>query len=67
MRGWWRANVEIFSEHGHLGRGGHGLPKVSPGAALPYPCMSCGRPLAVFFPFGHPMPYAYVSEEVLSF
>jgi hypothetical protein len=27
---------------GRMARGVHGLPKVSPGTAMPYPCMPCG-------------------------
>jgi hypothetical protein len=53
--------------------GGHGLPKVSLGPAMPYPSTSCGRETpekalwpfqgwagqhaAVFYPLGHPTPY----------
>jgi hypothetical protein len=47
-------------------------PRVSPGAAMPYPYTPCGQatpettswcgppapPLAVLYPFGHPTPYA---------
>jgi hypothetical protein len=29
--------------HGRMARGGHGLPKVSPGPAMPYPSTPCGR------------------------
>jgi hypothetical protein len=29
--------------HGRMARGGHRLPKVSPGLAMPYPSMPCGR------------------------
>jgi hypothetical protein len=29
--------------HGRMARGGHGLPKVSPGTAMPYPSMPWGR------------------------
>jgi hypothetical protein len=28
---------------GRIASGGHGLPKVSPGPAMPYPSMPCGR------------------------
>jgi YD repeat-containing protein len=56
-----------------MARGGHGLPKVSLGLAMPYPFAPWGRatpqtgmaypqggqPAAVFYPFGHPLPYAY--------
>jgi hypothetical protein len=55
-----------------MARGGLGLPKVSPGPAMPYPSMPCGRvtpekalwlaggpPVANFYPFGHPITYAY--------
>jgi hypothetical protein len=59
--------------HGHMARGGHGLPKVSFGSAMPYPSTPCGQntpgvgrlqggwPTAVSYPFGHPMLYAYGS------
>jgi hypothetical protein len=49
---------------------GHGLSKVSPRPAMTYPSTSCGpgvahlqggQPAAVLYPFGHPMPYAYVN------
>jgi hypothetical protein len=40
-------------------RGGHGLPKVSPGPALPDPSKPGGWPAVVFYPLGHPTPYAY--------
>jgi hypothetical protein len=54
--------------HGRMVSVGHGLPKVSPGPAMP--CEGAtpetagvarpqgGQPAAVFFPFGHPTPYA---------
>jgi hypothetical protein len=45
---------------------GHGLPKVSLGPAVPNPYKLCGpqgRPAAVFYPFGHPTPYAYEGEH----
>jgi hypothetical protein len=50
-----------------MARGGHGLPKVSCGNAMPYPSKSVsgiarlhgGQPVAVFYPFRHPTPYAY--------
>jgi hypothetical protein len=29
--------------HGRMARGDHGIPKVSPGPALPYPFTPCGR------------------------
>jgi hypothetical protein len=38
----------------------HGLPKVSPGPALPNPSTSCGwaaPETAVFYPLGYPTPY----------
>jgi hypothetical protein len=31
------------SDHGRIARGGHGLPKVSPGPAMAYPSTPCGR------------------------
>jgi hypothetical protein len=49
-----------------MAKDGHGLPKVSPGPAMPsLTAVSAvarlqGRRLtAVFYPFGHPSPYAY--------
>jgi hypothetical protein len=43
-----------------MARGGHVLPKVSPGPTMPYPLTSCGRATSVaVYPFGHPRPYAY--------
>jgi hypothetical protein len=54
----WEA-VDV--DHRRKGRDGRGLPKVSPGPALPYPssllCPVGGRPAAVFFPFGLPTNY----------
>jgi hypothetical protein len=61
-----------------ISRGGHELPEVSLGPAMPYPSMPCGwpplkrpygclgrgrlqregGPAAVFYPLGHPTPYA---------
>jgi hypothetical protein len=32
----------LLHEHGRMARAGKGLPKVSPGAAIPYPSMPCG-------------------------
>jgi hypothetical protein len=67
-------------------RGGHGLPKLSLGPAIPYPSTPCrrasletalqlfqgwpahraGLPVAVFYPLGHPTPYAYnFPEEII--
>jgi hypothetical protein len=34
--------------HGHMTRGGHGLPKVSPGPAMPYPSSSYGETIWLF-------------------
>jgi hypothetical protein len=63
------------SDHGRTARSGHGLPKVSPGPAILYSSMPCGRatpgvarmqggqPAGVFYPLGHPTPYAYASDE----
>jgi hypothetical protein len=61
--------------YGCMARGGHGHPKISPGPAMPYPSMPCGRttsetalqrglpvgrwPAAFFYPSGHPGPYVY--------
>jgi hypothetical protein len=46
-----------------MARGGHGLPQVSPRAAVPDPSTHCGRATpekfqAVFCPFGHTTPNA---------
>jgi hypothetical protein len=50
--------------HGRMAWGEHGLPKVSPEPAMPNPLTPLqplpGQPAAVFYPFGHPTPYAYV-------
>jgi hypothetical protein len=56
-----------------MARGGHKLPEVTLGPAIPYLFMPCGRfrdgypkgwqPGAVFYPLGHPMPYASASGE----
>jgi hypothetical protein len=57
-----------------MARGCHELPTLSLGPAMPDPHMlcrlaragvdhpQCGQPAAVFFPFGHPTPYAYVEK-----
>jgi hypothetical protein len=39
--------------HGRMGRGGHGLPKVLPGPAMPDPSTPCGRatPKTALWPF----------------
>jgi hypothetical protein len=69
----------IFCAHGHMARGGHGIPRVLLGPAMPDPSTPCrwpllkrsysrfrggcqhgGRPAVVFYPFGHPAPYASV-------
>jgi hypothetical protein len=58
---------KMVRKHSRMARGGHGLPKVSPGPAIPYPSMpyrfragpSAGR-VACSYPFGHPTSYAYV-------
>jgi len=41
----WQENkmAEAGRRHGRTARGGHGLPKVSPGPAMPDPSMPCGR------------------------
>jgi hypothetical protein len=73
--------------HKPTAKGGHGLPGVSPGPAIPYPSTPCGwttpeialyyiviavsgvahpqggQPAAVFYPFGHPTPYAHTSPS----
>jgi hypothetical protein len=56
-----------------MARGGHGLPKVLLGPAMPNPLMPCGRPAlrwlqgkqpaAVFYPLGHATPYAFEREH----
>jgi hypothetical protein len=58
-------------DHRRMARGSHGLPKVSPGSAMPYPFTPVsgvahpqGRwPVAVFYPLGHFTPYAYGTAE----
>jgi hypothetical protein len=45
---WECGSQEIFGIakklfHGRMARGGHGLPKVSVGPAMPYPSMPCGQ------------------------
>jgi hypothetical protein len=68
-----RTNAD--NNHERTARGGHGLPKVLPGSAMPY--LSAGHPLnglmavsvvarpqgeqpaAIFYPFGHPTRYTY--------
>jgi hypothetical protein len=47
-----------------MGRGIHGLPKVSPELAMPNPSTPCRRATpktAVFYPLGYPMPYGPAS------
>jgi hypothetical protein len=51
--------------HGRMARGGHGLPKVSVGLAMPDPSTPCGRPAAICHPFGHPMPYVYDQKKIV--
>jgi hypothetical protein len=62
---------------GRMAMGGHGLPRVPPRPAVPYPFTPCGpaipetalplfqggRPAAIFYPFGHPTPYANESSH----
>jgi hypothetical protein len=72
--------TEGEGSHGRMARGGHGLPKVATGPAMPNSFMTWGRatietalqpfqgrPAAIFYPFRHPTPYAYEgsSEENL--
>jgi hypothetical protein len=38
--------VRCFCGHESMARGGNGVPKFSPGPAIPYPSTSCGRPVA---------------------
>jgi hypothetical protein len=57
-------NESSIFHHGRMRRGGHGLPEVSLGPACPtlyslragHPSngRKSGRPVAVFYPFGHP-------------
>jgi hypothetical protein len=48
-----------------MASGGHVLPKVSPGPAMPTLLHPLGGlPAAGFYPFGHPTPYAYGLESV---
>jgi hypothetical protein len=53
-----------------MARGDHRLPKFSPGTITLYPSTPCGRAkpdtalgrpghAAIFYSFGHPMPYTY--------
>jgi hypothetical protein len=47
-----------------MARGGHGLPKVSLGSAMPDPSTPCGWAIpetAVLYPLGHPAPFAHES------
>jgi hypothetical protein len=37
---------------GHMARGGHGLPKVSPGPTVPYPSTPC-KQLTLKQPYSH--------------
>jgi hypothetical protein len=67
-------DVKVEVGHGRMSRGGHGLRKVSPGLAMPYPSTPCGQatpetrkpflrwPAAVYHFSGHPTPYAYGVE-----
>jgi hypothetical protein len=45
--------------------GGHGLPKVSFGSAMPYPARRVGGlwPSPIPLDSGHPMPYAYANPD----
>jgi hypothetical protein len=52
----------LHGEHGHMARGGLGLPKVSPRPCPTLLCPAGRQPAAVFYPFEHPMPYAYDGE-----
>jgi hypothetical protein len=69
-------SVHRVTEHGRIARGGHGFPKVSLGPAMPYPSTLCrqatpettlqpfqGWPAAIFYPLGHPTPYAYAIDS----
>jgi hypothetical protein len=54
-------NVLNTIVHGRMARDGHGLPKVLPGPAMPYPCTPCRRanPKRALQPFqGWPTPKA---------
>jgi hypothetical protein len=71
----WILPNGVGAAHKRMARGGQELPKVSSGPAMPYPLTPCrratpetaswvahpqsGRPAVVFYPFGHPMLYAY--------
>jgi hypothetical protein len=68
--------TQRICEHWRMARGGHRLPKVSLGPAMPYSSTPCGlaspetvlrlferRSAAIFYPFGHPTPYAYGSVD----
>jgi hypothetical protein len=66
------------ADHGGMARGGRGLPKVSCVTAMPNPSTPSrratpetalrlfqgwlGQPRAVFYPFGHPTPYASTAD-----
>jgi hypothetical protein len=58
----WYIGLSWAPEHGRMARGGHGLPKVSRGLAMPDPSMPCGRAtpggrlMAVFYPIGQRWP-----------
>jgi hypothetical protein len=69
--------AKLTGFHGRMARGSHGIPKVSLGPALLDPSTPCGRatpetalqpfqgwPAAVYYPFGHPAPYAYVFHSL---
>jgi hypothetical protein len=43
LAGKGQSQVGVESEHVRMARGVHGLPKVSPGPAMPYPSTPCGR------------------------
>jgi hypothetical protein len=53
-------SIPLGLEHGRMTKGGHGFPKVPSGPAMPYP----STPVAVFYPFGHPTPYAFDAHEL---
>jgi hypothetical protein len=55
------ADLKMYMERAHMAKGIHGLPKVSPGPAMPDPsgvARPQGRwPAPIFYPLGYPTPY----------
>jgi hypothetical protein len=64
-------NNFMGKHHGRMARGGQELPKVSQGLVMPVHHRNSlmailgvahpqgERPATIFYPFGHPIPYAY--------